>query len=200
MSDQLLRLRQGASSTNEYTLPFRTLVATTGWNEVAFLSAYRHGLDNRICAQMVIFDYFGLESFMQKANRISQCLSAYHSTEATHQSVSPATGSPVPEPMQVDSTRLSHDEHARRLDSAYSNFHAFHATNATIHSNPFCYSLRPYQLGLLWQLHLERPSDSPASALPPSCPGAETIKGKPLGCGYGKYEAPPFKLKIGKLA
>lgn len=115
MSDQLLRLRQGASSTNEYTLPFRTLAATRGWNEVAFLSAYRHGLDPRICAQMAIYNYFGLESFMQKANRISHCLSAYHSTEATHQSVSPATGLPVPELMQVDSTRFSHDEHARRL-------------------------------------------------------------------------------------
>ncbi len=48
MSDQLLRLCQGASSTNEYTLQFRTLVATSGWNEAALLSAYRQGLDPHI--------------------------------------------------------------------------------------------------------------------------------------------------------
>ncbi len=52
---------------------------------------------------------------MQKANQISQRLSACHTTEAAHQSVSPATSSPVPEPMQVDFTRLSCNERARRL-------------------------------------------------------------------------------------
>ncbi len=56
----------------------------------------------------------GLESFMQKANRISQRLSACHTTEAAHQPVSPATVSPVPEPMQVDTARLSSHERARR--------------------------------------------------------------------------------------
>lgn len=116
VSDQLLRLRQGTSSTNEYTLQFRTLAATSGWNEAALLSTYRQGLDPRIRAQMAIYDdSVGLESFMQRANRISQRLAACHTTEAAHQSVSPAAGSPVPEPMQVDSTRLSHAERARRL-------------------------------------------------------------------------------------
>uniref|UniRef100_A0A671NU31 DUF4939 domain-containing protein n=1 Tax=Sinocyclocheilus anshuiensis TaxID=1608454 RepID=A0A671NU31_9TELE len=35
VSDQLLRLRQGSSTTREYTLQFRTLAATSGWNEAA---------------------------------------------------------------------------------------------------------------------------------------------------------------------
>ncbi len=39
VSDQLLRLHQGTSSTNEYTLQFRTLAASSGWNEAALLSA-----------------------------------------------------------------------------------------------------------------------------------------------------------------
>ncbi len=39
VSDQLLRLRQGSSTTRNYTLQFRTLVASSGWNEVALLSA-----------------------------------------------------------------------------------------------------------------------------------------------------------------
>ncbi len=39
VTDQLMRLRQGASSTTDYILKFHTLVATSGWNEVALLSA-----------------------------------------------------------------------------------------------------------------------------------------------------------------
>uniref|UniRef100_A0A671T566 DUF4939 domain-containing protein n=1 Tax=Sinocyclocheilus anshuiensis TaxID=1608454 RepID=A0A671T566_9TELE len=34
-----------SSTTREYTLQFRTLAATSGWNEAALLSAYRQGLD-----------------------------------------------------------------------------------------------------------------------------------------------------------
>ncbi len=52
---------------------------------------------------------------MLKANRITQRLSACHTAEAAHQPVSPATGSPVPEPMQVDTARLSSQERARRM-------------------------------------------------------------------------------------
>ncbi len=116
VSDQLLCLRQGTSSTNEYTLQFRTLAASSGWNEAALLSAYRQAFDTCIRAQMAIYDdYVGLESFMQRANQISQRLSACHTTEATHQPVSPATGSPVPEPMQVDTARLSSHKRAHRL-------------------------------------------------------------------------------------
>ncbi len=43
--DQLLRLRKGVSSTDDYTLLFHALAATSGWNEVALLSAYRQELD-----------------------------------------------------------------------------------------------------------------------------------------------------------
>ncbi len=121
VSDQLLYLRQGSSSTNEYTLQFRTLAANSGWNEAALLSVYRQGLDSGFHAQIAICDdSVGLDIFMQKANRISRCLSACHTSETAHQSVSPATGPPVAEPMQVNSTRLSREERAHRLvaDSA----------------------------------------------------------------------------------
>ncbi len=95
VSDQLLR--QGTSSTHEYTLQFRTLAATCGWNEAAPIGAYRQGLDTSIRAQMAIFDdSVGMESFMLKANRIAQRLSACHTAEAAHQPASPAHGSPVP--------------------------------------------------------------------------------------------------------
>uniref|UniRef100_A0A672LK54 Chromo domain-containing protein n=1 Tax=Sinocyclocheilus grahami TaxID=75366 RepID=A0A672LK54_SINGR len=101
---------------HDYTLRFRTLAATSGWNEVALISSYRQGLNPHVQAQMNIYDdSVGLESFMQRANRISQRLSACHATEATHQPVTPGTGSPVPEPMQVDTSRLTPSESARRL-------------------------------------------------------------------------------------
>ncbi|XP_058604706.1 uncharacterized protein LOC131522871 isoform X2 [Onychostoma macrolepis] len=72
VSDQLLRLRQGTSSTHGYTLQFRTLAASSGWNEAALISAYRQGLESTIRKQMAIYDdSLGLEGFMQRANRIS---------------------------------------------------------------------------------------------------------------------------------
>ncbi len=89
-------------------MQFRTLAAASGWNEAGLLSAYRQGLETSIRAQMAIFDdSIGLESFMLKANRIARRLSACHTAKAAHQPASPANGSPVPEPMQVDTARLS---------------------------------------------------------------------------------------------
>ncbi len=52
---------------------------------------------------------------MQRASRISQCLSACYLDEAAHQLALPAHRSPVPEPMQVDSAHLSRMECVRRL-------------------------------------------------------------------------------------
>ncbi len=79
---------------------------------------HRQGLDVRIRAQMAIYDdTVGLQSFMQKANHISQHLSACHPAEAAHQQVSPANGSPVPEPMHVDMSRLSTRERGSRWTS-----------------------------------------------------------------------------------
>ncbi len=56
---------------------------------------------------MAIYDdSVGLESLMQHASRISQHLAASDEEEATPQRASPASGPPVPEPMQIDSARL----------------------------------------------------------------------------------------------
>ncbi len=60
-----------------YTLQFRILAASYGWNETALLTAYRQGLDPQIITQMAIYnENIGLESFMQKAVKISQRLKA----------------------------------------------------------------------------------------------------------------------------
>ncbi len=122
--------------------------------------------------------------------------------KTAHQSVSPATSSPVPEPMQVDSTfscktrsptccwtlpllcryRSLHWDLPHQTPTSWGeyhlvrsrNFHAFHAFSATIHSSPFCYSLSPCRLGLLGQLHIARPTESSSAASSSSCPGAQS--------------------------
>ncbi|KAI2642436.1 Transposon Tf2-8 polyprotein [Labeo rohita] len=115
-SDQLFRLQQGTSLVNDYTLRFRTLAAASGWNETALLGAYRQGLNPEIRAAMALYDdSIGLETFLQRTTRVSQRLAACQSPVTAPQSASVAAYSPVPEPMQVDSTRLSRTERNRRI-------------------------------------------------------------------------------------
>ncbi len=228
VSDQLLRLRQGTSSTHEYTLQFRTLAATSGWNEAALLGAYRQGLDTSIHAQMAIFhDSIGLESFMLKANRIAQRLSACHTAEAAHQPASPANGSPVPEPMQVDTARLSSQERDRRmcLYCASADHFIRSCPNKTPRSAVSTLQIDPVMSTLfVLTVQLVTPVQSvTASALVDSGSSGnfisqdllsrlhlprhrharelrvETVNGKPLGCGCVKFESPLMKLKIGNL-
>lgn len=76
---------------SDYTLQFRTLVATSGWNEAALMCAYCQGLNHSIRLQMAIYDdNVGLVSFMQRALLISQRLATCHSEEAPHQLATPA--------------------------------------------------------------------------------------------------------------
>lgn len=64
--NQLLRLRQGRSTVSEYALQFRTIAASSGWNEIA-LSAYRQGLNPDICLQLAIYeDSIGIEKLIQR--------------------------------------------------------------------------------------------------------------------------------------
>ncbi|KAL0149750.1 hypothetical protein M9458_054940, partial [Cirrhinus mrigala] len=115
-SDQLFRLQQGTSSVNDYTLRFRTLAAASGWNETALLGAYRQGLNPEIRATMALYDdSIGLETFLQRTTRVSQRLAACQPPVTAPQSASVAACTPVPEPMQMDSTRLSRTERNRRI-------------------------------------------------------------------------------------
>jgi len=116
VSDQLILLRQGSSSASDYTLQFWTLAATCGWNETALLIAYRQGLNPQLRAQMAIYENsVELESFMQKAVKISQHLTPCLPETTAHSPSSPTACPPVPEPMQMDSSHLSPPEHAHRL-------------------------------------------------------------------------------------
>ncbi|KAL0188420.1 hypothetical protein M9458_015519, partial [Cirrhinus mrigala] len=115
-SDQLFRLRQGSSSIHNYTLHFRTLAAASGWNEISLLGAYRQGLNPEIRSAMAIYDdTIGLEAFLLRTTRVSQQLAACQPPVTAPQVASVAASTPVPEPMQVDSTRLSRAERDRRI-------------------------------------------------------------------------------------
>ncbi|KAL0153076.1 hypothetical protein M9458_051675 [Cirrhinus mrigala] len=111
-------LKKGTTSVNDYTLHFRTLVAASGWNKTALLGAYRQGLNPDIRTAIALYDdSIGLESFLQRTTRVSQCLAAYQPSVTTPQPTSVVACSPVIEPMQIDSTRLSRTERNRRLAS-----------------------------------------------------------------------------------
>ncbi len=149
------------------------------------------GLNPHLRAQMAIYDdNVGLESFMQRASRISQRLTSCYADEATTQLTSLASSPPVPEPMQIDSARLSRTERARRraaglcLYCAASDhlirtcpvrppcpavstiqtqtrcFHIIPSSSTTTYFRILCYSLRPCQLGLLRELHIQSPPNS----------------------------------------
>ncbi len=114
--DELFQLRQADSSIHEYTLRFRTLAAGSGWNEVALLSTYRRGLNLALRQHMSIYDdSVGFESFLHKAARVSQRLTACHMDDIPIASASPSRSLPAPEPMITDSYHLSVPERSRRL-------------------------------------------------------------------------------------
>ncbi|KAL0198153.1 hypothetical protein M9458_006693, partial [Cirrhinus mrigala] len=115
-SDQLFRLRQGSSSIHDYTLHFRTLAAASGWNEISLLGAYCQGLNPEIRSAMATYDdTIGLEAFLLRTTRVSQQLAACQPPVTAPQVASVAASTPVPEPMQVDSTRLSRTERNRHI-------------------------------------------------------------------------------------
>ncbi len=122
--DQLYRLQQGSMSIADYTLRFRTLAAASGWNERSLLTTFRQGLEPNLRLHLAAYDdSIGLEQFIQLASRVSNRL---HSCEEGHlsfknpypslrrpENVSPPE--PIPEPMQIETTRLSLSERQRRL-------------------------------------------------------------------------------------
>lgn len=48
VNDELINLHQGILTIHEYTLQFKTLAASSGWNPVTLLAAYQKGLKPHI--------------------------------------------------------------------------------------------------------------------------------------------------------
>uniref|UniRef100_A0A8C1XXR9 ribonuclease H n=1 Tax=Cyprinus carpio TaxID=7962 RepID=A0A8C1XXR9_CYPCA len=123
ISEKLYNLKQGKMSVNDYALQFRTLAATSGWNEQALLTTYRQGLDPRAWLHLAAYeDTIGLERFIQLSIRFFTCMQSCleeHQGQPQHISlcrpepVSPPE--PAHEPMQMDSTCLTGAERQRRL-------------------------------------------------------------------------------------
>ncbi len=74
------------------------------------------GLGSQINIQVAIYDdNVSLKSFTQRAVRISQRLTTCLPVETALSQASPTSCPPVPEPMQVDTNRLTCTEYARCL-------------------------------------------------------------------------------------
>lgn len=109
--EELLNLWLVEHTTCEYTLRFRTLTASGGWNEAALLLAYQRGLRPAIRWQMALTDNsIGLETFMLKAQHVSQHLTKFAVEERSSPNTSPCDDSPAPEAMQADENHLCMDQ------------------------------------------------------------------------------------------
>uniref|UniRef100_A0A8C2L193 Retrotransposon gag domain-containing protein n=1 Tax=Cyprinus carpio TaxID=7962 RepID=A0A8C2L193_CYPCA len=72
IGEKLYNLKQGKMSVNDYAIQFRTLAATSGWNEQALLMTYRQGLDPRVRLHLTAYeDTIGLECFIQLSIRFA---------------------------------------------------------------------------------------------------------------------------------
>ncbi|KAL0172961.1 hypothetical protein M9458_033272 [Cirrhinus mrigala] len=115
--DALLHLRQGKMSVQEYALKFRTLAASSGWNERALITVFRNGLNPTLRLQLAcINDDIGLEKLIQTsvstADRMNICFPPSKHTFLPRQ---PESGCPEPEPMQINTTRITQQERQCRL-------------------------------------------------------------------------------------
>ncbi|KAL0177569.1 hypothetical protein M9458_026463, partial [Cirrhinus mrigala] len=120
VGEQLYHLKQGVMSTQEYSLRFRTLAAASGWNERSLLTTYRLGLEPKLRLQLAALDdNMGLEKFIQLSLRCSERIQSYQCNQepvnnALLHPSEPASPS-EPEPMILESGRLTSAERQRRL-------------------------------------------------------------------------------------
>ncbi|KAL0200273.1 hypothetical protein M9458_003460, partial [Cirrhinus mrigala] len=207
-SDQLFQLQQGTSSVNHYTLHFRTLVAASGWNEKALLGAYRQGLNPDLRAATALYDdSIGLEAFLQRTTEVAQNLASRQPPITAPQPALVAACHPVPEPMQIDSTRLSRAERNRRIMNGlclYCGQPGHHLRQCSIRPPRPVVSTLSTEVEIsshvvtcnfisqdcLNQLQLARRPHHQVLSV-------KTIQGKPLGRGKIRHSSPIITLQVG---
>ncbi|KAL0147986.1 hypothetical protein M9458_056713 [Cirrhinus mrigala] len=118
--EQLYHLKQGVMSTQEYSLRFRTLAAASGWNERSLLTTYRLGLEPKLRMQLAALDdNMGLEKFIQLSLRCSERIHSYQCNQEPDNNAPLRPSEPAspsePEPMILESSRLTSAERQRRL-------------------------------------------------------------------------------------
>uniref|UniRef100_A0A672Z875 CCHC-type domain-containing protein n=1 Tax=Sphaeramia orbicularis TaxID=375764 RepID=A0A672Z875_9TELE len=125
---QLMRLKQGSMSIRQYVCRFRSLAVEAGWNELSLISAFQSGLNRTIGREMALRQELRtLEEVIAAAIHTSDQMSVWQAEPADER---PAASSPSPqlplpvaeagdsargEAMQLGRTRLSAEEHRRRL-------------------------------------------------------------------------------------
>ncbi|XP_044044042.1 uncharacterized protein LOC122872197 [Siniperca chuatsi] len=122
--EKLYQLKQGQRSIQDYALEFRTLAAASGWNEQSLITTFHQGLEPRVRLHLAAYeDTIGLERFIQLAiwvaTRMQTCFSEHQDqpslTRNLRQPEKLRPPEPEPEPMQLDSYRLTSTERQRRL-------------------------------------------------------------------------------------
>ncbi|ROL53791.1 Retrotransposon-derived protein PEG10 [Anabarilius grahami] len=122
--EKLYQLKQGVMSIHDYALQFRTLAASSGWNEQALITTFRQGLEPRVRLHLAAYeDSIGLEKFIQlairSATRMHACLQEHQDqslpTSLLRRSEPVSTPEPAPEPMEFENSRLTSSERQRRL-------------------------------------------------------------------------------------
>ncbi|KAF7686274.1 hypothetical protein HF521_015636, partial [Silurus meridionalis] len=178
-----------------YSLRNRTLVASCGWNESALLSIYRLGLNPELKQAMAVHeDSVGLESFIQKSIGLSQRLAACHPNQLQPECLRGATAPPDPEPMQLDSQRLSHER--EKTPSGHGEV----PLTVSLLTTTLSFSVHALvdsgsagnfnSQACLDRLCLPRDRGSQDLAL-------QTIQGRLLGKGWVKYCTPVVTLQVG---
>ncbi|XP_048021894.1 uncharacterized protein apbb3 isoform X1 [Megalobrama amblycephala] len=124
IGERLCQVKQGSMSVSDYALQFRTLAAESGWNEQAYITTYRRGLDPHVRLHLTAYeDSIGLEKFIQLsirfATRMQLCLKE-HQGQPLFPSIlcqpeSVSHPEPASEPMQVEYSRLTSAVRQRRL-------------------------------------------------------------------------------------
>lgn len=211
VQDRLSRLRRGGSTVWENSIQFR--------NKTAPLTAFRQGLNPRIRRQMAIYDdTVGLETFILKAIRISQHLTACEKDLQLSPPPSIASSAPAPEPMHINSHHLT--ERDRRIYSGLCLYcgvsgHLLHTCPvcpprpavSTIHLNPqistilcmtihfssrFHFSTSPHRLWILGEVHLSRHVELSAIEKKTSLPDPKPRhhSRKTTGLGQGQVPLP----------
>uniref|UniRef100_A0AAR2JAL2 DUF4939 domain-containing protein n=1 Tax=Pygocentrus nattereri TaxID=42514 RepID=A0AAR2JAL2_PYGNA len=112
----------GSHSVVEYALEFRTLAASSGWNEAALLVTFRQGLKPEILNELASRDDLSLDQLISLAIKLDHLLNSRKKKESFRNPKStshhfqlrrePTEGS---EPMLCDSSRLSQEERQHRL-------------------------------------------------------------------------------------
>ena len=125
---EVLQLRQRSQSVSDYSIQFRTLASTSGWNQEAFYDVFLNGLSEEIKDHLIPHELpQTFDGLVDMAIRVDVRLGqrrqmraplTFPRQESQASLLTPGANPDPPdtsEPMQVDRTRLTPAERRRRL-------------------------------------------------------------------------------------